>query len=52
MFECRECGKKFKTTKAAEKAMWNGCPKCNGSDIDIARDAIQFGKDCIIVPKQ
>lgn len=34
-FQCNECGKKFKTVKAAEKAMWNGCPKCNSSDIDV-----------------
>ena len=35
-FECMECGKKFKTVKAAEKAQENGCPKCGGSDIDLA----------------
>ena len=35
-FACQECGRKFKTTKAAEKAAWNGCPKCGGSDIDLA----------------
>ena len=35
-FECLECGKKFKTVAAAEKASLNGCPKCGGSDIDIA----------------
>ncbi len=37
MFKCNECGKKFKTVKAAERAAFgdNGCPKCGGSDIDI-----------------
>lgn len=33
IFECQECGKKFYSVKAAEKATWNGCPKCGGSDI-------------------
>ena len=33
-----ECGHKFKTIKAAEKASFGdkGCPKCGGSDIDLA----------------
>lgn len=35
-YKCLECGKKFKTVKAAEKAMDEGCPKCGGSDIDLA----------------
>ena len=34
-FKCMECDKKFKTVRAAEKAMFNGCPKCNGGDIDV-----------------
>jgi len=36
-FACMECGHKFKTVKAAEKASFgpNGCPKCGGSDIDL-----------------
>ena len=33
-FGCRECGKIFRTTKAAEQASSKGCPKCGGSDID------------------
>jgi predicted nucleic acid-binding Zn-ribbon protein len=38
MFACLECGHKFKTTRAAERAMnGNGCPKCHGSDIDLDR---------------
>ena len=36
MFSCQECGRKFKTTKAAERASRNGCPKCGGVDIDLA----------------
>jgi DNA polymerase II large subunit len=36
-FSCLECGHKFKTVKAAERASFgpNGCPKCGGSDIDL-----------------
>lgn len=34
-YKCLECGKKFKTVKAAQAAVNNGCPKCGGSDIDI-----------------
>lgn len=32
-----ECGHKFKTVKAAEKAAFGdkGCPKCGGADIDM-----------------
>lgn len=36
MFECLECGKKFKTVAAAEKASMDGCPKCGGVDIDFS----------------
>ena len=37
-FQCMECGHKFKTVKAAEKASYSdsGCPKCGGSDIDLS----------------
>lgn len=40
-FACMECGYKFRTIKAAEKASFgdSGCPKCGGSDIDLARVA-------------
>lgn len=34
-FACMECGKKFKTIKAAERASSEGCPKCGGVDIDL-----------------
>jgi len=34
-FVCLECGKKFKTVKAAQRATDNGCPKCGGVDIDL-----------------
>jgi len=36
-FACQECGHKFRTVKAAEKAAFgdDGCPKCGGSDIDL-----------------
>ncbi len=33
-FACMECGKKFRSTKAAERASSNGCPTCGGCDID------------------
>jgi Zn finger protein HypA/HybF involved in hydrogenase expression len=35
LFQCLECGRKFYTTRAAQEAIDWGCPKCNGSDIDI-----------------
>lgn len=35
MWTCMECGKTFKTVKAAEKASFNGCPKCGGCDVDF-----------------
>lgn len=36
-FACQECGRKFRTVKAAESAAFGneGCPKCGGSDIDL-----------------
>ncbi len=36
MFACLECGRKFRTVKAAERAAFGdaGCPGCGGSDID------------------
>ncbi len=34
-FKCQECGKKFLTTKSAQKAADKGCPKCGGYDIDV-----------------
>lgn len=51
-FACMECGHKFKTVKAAEKASFGdkGCPKCGGADIDLvepvkagARVQLPFG---------
>ena len=35
---CQECGKKFYSIKAAERASFgpHGCPKCGGSDIDVS----------------
>jgi predicted nucleic acid-binding Zn-ribbon protein len=35
-FQCLECGKGF-NEKGAAKAMWSGCPNCNGLDIDLNR---------------
>lgn len=34
-FACMECGKRFRTAKAVEKAQSVGCPKCGGCDIDL-----------------
>ena len=34
-FSCQECGKKFRTLKAAERASSVGCPKCGGVDVDL-----------------
>lgn len=36
MFQCQECGRKFRTVAAAERASNNGCPGCGGCDIDLA----------------
>lgn len=36
IFACLECGRRFKTTAAAERAAYNGCPNCGGVDIDLA----------------
>ncbi len=38
IFACMECGKKFRTISAAEKATSQGCPKCGGCDIDLHVD--------------
>ena len=35
MFVCLECGRKFRTVKAARSAANNGCPNCGGVDIDL-----------------
>ena len=32
-FVCLECGRKFYSTKAAERAASDGCPGCGGVDI-------------------
>jgi hypothetical protein len=39
MFKCQECGSKFRTARAAERAANRGCPKCGGVDIDLSVDA-------------
>lgn len=35
MYACLECGRKFKTIAAAERAADRGCPKCGGVDVDL-----------------
>ena len=35
IFQCMECGKKFKDVLAAERAAYNGCPNCGSTDIDL-----------------
>lgn len=36
-FACMECGHKFRSAKAAERAYFgSGCPKCGGADFDEA----------------
>lgn len=35
MFKCQECGRKFRTERAASRAVNNGCPGCGSSDIDV-----------------
>jgi hypothetical protein len=48
LFECQECGKKYYTAKAAERAMFSdrGCPGCGGSDIDtyVGKKSKNIGK--------
>ncbi len=38
-YYCQECGRGFKTAKAAQKASFSdsGCPGCGGSDIDVGK---------------
>ena len=38
MYMCQECGRKFRTVRAAERAAFGsrGCPGCGGSVIDLA----------------
>lgn len=36
VFECMECGRKFRTVKAAERAASKGCSGCGSVDIDLA----------------
>jgi predicted nucleic acid-binding Zn-ribbon protein len=38
MFKCLECGRKFRTTKAAYRASLHGCPGCGGVDVDLDTD--------------
>jgi hypothetical protein len=38
MFACQECGRKFRTAGAAERAASDGCPGCGGVDIDLDPD--------------
>lgn len=36
-FKCQECGYRFRTVRAAERAAFGdaGCPGCGGSDVDL-----------------
>jgi len=34
-WQCMECGKTFRSVRAAERAAHHGCPNCGGVDIDI-----------------
>jgi hypothetical protein len=36
LFKCVECGRRFRTVSAAERAVDEGCPRCGGSDVDLA----------------
>jgi predicted nucleic acid-binding Zn-ribbon protein len=38
MFACMECGRRFRTVTAAERAADRGCPNCGGVDIDVVAD--------------
>ena len=39
-FACMECGKRFRTIAAAEKASSEGCPKCGGCDVDLSTEEV------------
>lgn len=36
-FACMECGRKFRTVAAAERAAFGntGCPRCGSTDVDL-----------------
>lgn len=34
-FACMECGRRFRTARAAERAANEGCPNCGGTDVDL-----------------
>lgn len=38
MWKCLECGKKYRTARAAERAARDGCSNCGGVDIDLDVD--------------
>jgi hypothetical protein len=55
MFFCQECGHKFRTIKAAERAAFGhvGCPTCGSSDIDLGKPAprhsdAKYAQDCAV----
>lgn len=52
MFRCLECGKKFRTTAAAQRAVHNGCSGCGGADIDLDMDPTPVRKAKAPVRKQ
>ena len=36
-WRCQECGHKFRSLAAVQRASWNdGCPKCGGVDVDYS----------------
>jgi predicted nucleic acid-binding Zn-ribbon protein len=37
-WQCQECGKLFRSTRAASRASYEGCPQCGGVDIDLYID--------------
>jgi hypothetical protein len=45
MWKCQECGRKFRTVKAAERAAADGCPGCGGVDIDVDVESKPAGDD-------
>lgn len=44
MFQCRECGRTFRTAAAAHRAATHGCPRCGGVDIDLAATPDRAGE--------
>jgi len=46
-WKCMECGR-LMTLRGAERAVSEGCPRCGGSDIDVAPIAVSEHANVIV----